>query len=82
MLGLAQHNSVTTYLRRYDDFPRPGDRQIRWPHSPVASPGDRGVASAKRQRMIRPMLRLERTRAACFVTSHPYRGSASHSEAD
>jgi hypothetical protein len=23
MLGLAQHNSVTTYLHRYDDFPRP-----------------------------------------------------------
>jgi len=23
LLGLAQHNSVTTYLRRYDDFPRP-----------------------------------------------------------
>lgn len=23
MLGLAQHNSVTTYLRRYSDFPRP-----------------------------------------------------------
>jgi len=23
LLGLAQHNSVTTYLRRYADFPRP-----------------------------------------------------------
>ena len=23
LLGLAQHNSVTTYLRRYDDFPNP-----------------------------------------------------------
>ena len=23
LLGLAQHNSVTTYLNRYDDFPRP-----------------------------------------------------------
>ena len=23
MLGLAHHNSVSTYLRRYDDFPRP-----------------------------------------------------------
>ncbi len=23
LLGLAQHNSVTTYLRRYPDFPRP-----------------------------------------------------------
>lgn len=23
ILGLAQHNSVTTYLHRYDDFPRP-----------------------------------------------------------
>jgi hypothetical protein len=23
ILGLAHHNSVTTYLRRYDDFPRP-----------------------------------------------------------
>ncbi len=23
LLGLAQHNSVTTYLRRYKDFPRP-----------------------------------------------------------
>lgn len=23
LLGLAQHNSVTTYLRRYDDFPQP-----------------------------------------------------------
>jgi glutathione-regulated potassium-efflux system ancillary protein KefG len=23
LLGLAHHNSVTTYLRRYDDFPRP-----------------------------------------------------------
>jgi hypothetical protein len=23
ILGLAHHNSVTTYLRRYDDFPKP-----------------------------------------------------------
>ncbi len=23
ILGLAHHNSVTTYLRRYEDFPRP-----------------------------------------------------------
>lgn len=23
LLGLAQHNSVTTYLRRYADFPQP-----------------------------------------------------------
>jgi len=23
ILGLAHYNSVTTYLRRYDDFPRP-----------------------------------------------------------
>lgn len=23
LLGLAQKNSVTTYLRRYDDFPAP-----------------------------------------------------------
>ncbi len=23
LLGLAQHNSVTTYLNRYRDFPRP-----------------------------------------------------------
>ena len=23
ILGLAHHNSVSTYLRRYDDFPRP-----------------------------------------------------------
>jgi len=23
LLGLAHHNSVTTYLRRYPDFPRP-----------------------------------------------------------
>lgn len=23
ILGLAHHNSVTTYLKRYDDFPRP-----------------------------------------------------------
>lgn len=23
ILGLAHHNSVTTYLRRYDDFPQP-----------------------------------------------------------
>jgi glutathione-regulated potassium-efflux system ancillary protein KefG len=23
MLGLAHKNSVTTYMRRYDDFPRP-----------------------------------------------------------
>ena len=23
ILGLAHHNSVTTYLHRYDDFPRP-----------------------------------------------------------
>jgi len=23
LLGLAQYNSVTTYLHRYDDFPRP-----------------------------------------------------------
>jgi len=23
LLGLAQHNSVTTYLRRYSDFPQP-----------------------------------------------------------
>lgn len=23
LLGLAQHNSVTTYLNRYVDFPRP-----------------------------------------------------------
>ena len=23
LLGLAHHNSVTTYLHRYDDFPRP-----------------------------------------------------------
>jgi predicted DNA-binding transcriptional regulator AlpA len=23
LLGLAQHNSVTTYLNRYKDFPRP-----------------------------------------------------------
>ena len=23
ILGLAQHNSVSTYLRRYEDFPRP-----------------------------------------------------------
>lgn len=23
ILGLAHHNSVTTYLKRYDNFPRP-----------------------------------------------------------
>jgi len=23
ILGLAHHNSVSTYLRRYEDFPRP-----------------------------------------------------------
>ncbi|MDA9293047.1 hypothetical protein N9Q18_01035 [bacterium] len=23
ILGLAQHNSVSTYLRRYEDFPQP-----------------------------------------------------------
>jgi predicted DNA-binding transcriptional regulator AlpA len=23
MLGLTHHNTVSTYLRRYDDFPRP-----------------------------------------------------------
>ena len=23
MLGLAHHNTVSTYLRRYEDFPRP-----------------------------------------------------------
>ena len=23
ILGLRHHNSVSTYLRRYDDFPRP-----------------------------------------------------------
>ena len=23
LLGLAHHNSVTTYLNRYEDFPRP-----------------------------------------------------------
>jgi glutathione-regulated potassium-efflux system ancillary protein KefG len=23
LLGLSHHNSVTTYLRRYPDFPRP-----------------------------------------------------------
>ena len=23
LLGLAQHNSVTTYMHRYTDFPRP-----------------------------------------------------------
>ena len=23
ILGLAHHNSVSTYLKRYDDFPRP-----------------------------------------------------------
>ncbi len=23
LLGLAQHNSVSTYLHRYDDFPQP-----------------------------------------------------------
>ncbi len=23
LLGLSHHNSVTTYLRRYEDFPRP-----------------------------------------------------------
>lgn len=23
LLGLAHHNSVTTYLQRYSDFPRP-----------------------------------------------------------
>lgn len=23
LLGLAQKNSVTTYMRRYDDFPKP-----------------------------------------------------------
>ena len=23
LLGLSHYNSVTTYLRRYDDFPRP-----------------------------------------------------------
>jgi hypothetical protein len=23
MLGLAHHNTVSTYLRRYPDFPRP-----------------------------------------------------------
>lgn len=23
ILGLSHHNSVTTYLRRYSDFPRP-----------------------------------------------------------
>jgi len=42
ILGLAHHNSVTTYLRRYPDFPRPvvdlSESRIRlWLRSDIAA---------------------------------------------
>ena len=41
LLGLSHRNSVTTYLRRYDDFPRPvversGGRTRLWLRQDVA----------------------------------------------
>ena len=42
ILGLAHYNSVTTYLRRYEDFPRPvvdksGGRIRLWLRNDVSS---------------------------------------------
>lgn len=42
ILGLSHRNSVSTYLRRYDDFPRPavergGGRTRLWVRSEIAA---------------------------------------------
>jgi predicted DNA-binding transcriptional regulator AlpA len=46
LLGLSHRNSVTTYLRRYEDFPRPivergGGRTRLWARGEVTAWRDR-----------------------------------------
>jgi len=53
LLGLAQHNSVTTYLRRYADFPRPVIDKSRshirlWLRQDIESWSERRAARANR----------------------------------
>lgn len=47
ILRLSHPSSVTTYYRRYPDFPKPVVDLSSSPSPPVEAPGDRGIAARR-----------------------------------